>query len=97
MDRVVDLIGGKVTSSAHLHAVPVEDGAHRSPVDAEPGAQLVGCRTGGIAVDERLDLVGVELPCPPQFGPVDGQRNGCGGVGQLSEQRLQGFYWLAVS
>ena len=35
VDRVVDLVGGEA-ASAHVDAVPVEDGADRSSVDAEP-------------------------------------------------------------
>lgn len=58
----------------------VEDVAGRSSVDAEPVAQLIGGRTGCVALDEFLDLVGVELACPSGFGSVDGWWDGCGGV-----------------
>jgi hypothetical protein len=76
-------LGGEA-ALAHVHVVPVENGADGSSVDAEPITQLVGCRTGGVALDERLDLVGIELPCPPRFRPIGGRRSWCGGVGQLS-------------
>ena len=74
------------------HVVPVEGGANCSSVDAELGTQLVGGRACLIALDESLDLVGVELPCPSGFGPADGRWSRCSGVGQLPEQDLQGFY-----
>jgi hypothetical protein len=53
----------------------------RSSVDAESKTKLVGCRTSGIAPDERLSLGVIELPCPPWFGSIGGGR--CGGVVQL--------------
>ncbi|MGH3435263.1 MAG: hypothetical protein ACRDRN_02220 [Sciscionella sp.] len=91
MDGVVDLVGGEA-AAAHRHAVPVEGGADRAPFDAEPGTQLGYRRSGLVAGDEFLDLVGVELACPSGFGPVDGWWGRCGGVWQLLEQGLQGFY-----
>jgi hypothetical protein len=63
------------------HVVPVEDVADGSSVDAEPGTQFVGCRTSRIVLDQRLSLVGVELPCPPWFRPFGGRWGWCGGVG----------------
>jgi hypothetical protein len=56
---------------AHVHAVPAENCTHRSSVDAEPITQLVHTRSGLIAGDEVLDLLGVELACPPWFGAVE--------------------------
>lgn len=53
--------------AAHLHAAPVENLADRASVDAEPGTQLVGGGARYVALDQRLDLVGVELLCPPWF------------------------------
>ena len=80
MDRVVDLVGGQATS-AYVHTVSVEDVAGRASVDAEPVAQLIGGRTGCVALDEFLDLVGVELACPSWCGSVDGRWSRFGGVG----------------
>jgi hypothetical protein len=82
VDGIVDLVGGE-TTLAHVHAVSVEDGADRSSVDAEPITQLVDSRSGLIAGDEFLDLIGVELACPSGFGSVEGRRSGCGGVGSF--------------
>jgi hypothetical protein len=81
VDGVVDLVAGEA-ASVRRHAVPVEDVADRSSVNAEPGTQLVGCRTKRIVLDQRLDLVGVELPCPPRLRPIDG--GGAGAVGSGS-------------
>lgn len=75
-----------------LRTAPVEDVADRPPFDAEPGTQFVHRCSGLVTGDEFLDLVGVELPCPSGFGPVDGRWSRRGGVGQLPQQRLQGFY-----
>lgn len=88
-------LGRGEAASAHRHAVPVEDGADRPSVDAEPGTQFVHGRTCLVAGDEFLDLVGVELPCPSGFRSVDGRWGRCGGVGELPEQCLQGFYLRA--
>jgi hypothetical protein len=82
VDGVVELVGGEA-ASAHRDVVPVEDVADRPPFDAESRAELIyGC-AGLVTGDEFLDLVGVELPCPSGFGPVDGRWGRCGGVGQL--------------
>lgn len=83
VDGVVDLVGGEATS-AHRHSVPVEDVADRSSVDAEPGTQLVGGGARQITLDQRLDLVGVELLCLPWFQPIGGRWSRGRGVGQLS-------------
>jgi hypothetical protein len=91
VDRVVDLLGGESTA-AHRHVVSFENVADRPPFDAEPIAQLIHRRSGLVTGDEFLDLVGIELACPPWFGALDGQRSRFGGVWQLPEQRLQGFY-----
>jgi hypothetical protein len=91
VDGDVDLLRGE-SAAAHRHAVAVEDIADGPPFDAEPGTQLGGCRSGLVAGDEFLDLIGVELACPPGFGSVDGRWSWFGGVGQLPEQGLQGFY-----
>lgn len=90
VDSVVDLLGGEA-ASAHRHTVPVEDVADRSPFDAEPGTQLVHRRPGLVSGDEFLNLISVELACPPWFGSVDG-RSRCSAVRELPEQGLQGFY-----
>ncbi|MDQ3760471.1 MAG: hypothetical protein M3460_01835 [Actinomycetota bacterium] len=50
--------------------MPAEDGTHRASIDAELNTQLVGRRTSHVALDQRLDLVGVELPCPPWFRSI---------------------------
>lgn len=92
VDGSVDLIDGEAAAT-HRHAVPTEDCAHCPPVDAEPGTQLVHRRSSLIAGDEFLNLVGVELACPPWLGAVDGRCvNRFGVVWQLPEQGLQGFY-----
>lgn len=85
VDGVVDLVGGEA-AAAHRHVVPVEDVADGPPFDAEPGTQLVYGRARPVAKDEFLDLVGVELPCPPGFGSVDWRWGHCSGVRQLPEQ-----------
>jgi hypothetical protein len=63
--------------------VSFEDVADCPPFDAEPVAQFVHRRSGLVAGDECLDLVGVELACPPWFGAFDGRWSRFGGVGQL--------------
>jgi hypothetical protein len=72
--------------------VAVEDGADGPPFDAEAITQFVYGRSGLVTGDEFLDLVGVELSGSTGFGPVSGRWSGRGGVGQLPEQGLQGFY-----
>jgi hypothetical protein len=91
VDGGVDLIDGEAAAT-HRHAVPAEDGADCPTFDAEPVAQFVHRRSGLVADDEFLDLIGVELACLPWFGSVDGRWSRCGWVGQLPEQGLQGFY-----
>lgn len=91
MDGVIDFVRGQAPS-AHLHTVAVEDVADRSPINAEQGTQLIGRGTVKVTLDQRLGLDRVELPCPTRFRPVDGLRSGRGRVGELLEQRLQGFY-----
>ena len=91
VDGVVDLLGAE-TAAAHRHVVSFEDVADRPPFDAEPGTQLVDRRSGLVTGDEFLDPVGVELACPSWFGAVCGLWSRFSGVGQLPEQRLQGFY-----
>ncbi|WP_020641441.1 hypothetical protein [Amycolatopsis balhimycina] len=90
MDGSVDLIDGEAAATRR-HAVPTEDGAHRPPVDAEPGTQLIHRRSSLVADDEFLNVVGVESACLPWLEAVDGQRSRLGGVWQLPEQGLQGF------
>jgi hypothetical protein len=63
--------------------VPVEDGADRSSVDAELIAQFVGCRSGRVALDERLGLIVIELPCSSRFGVIGVQRAGAVGSGSF--------------
>ncbi len=63
VDGVVDLLGGE-SAAAHRHVVTFEDVANGPPLDAEPVAQFVHRRSGLVAGDEFLDLVGVELPVP---------------------------------
>jgi hypothetical protein len=69
VDGVVDLFGGESTSP-HRHLVPVEDVADCPPFDAESGGWFVHRRSGQVARDEFLDLVGVELACPSGFRAV---------------------------
>jgi hypothetical protein len=91
VDGLVDLQGGESTA-AHRHVVAVEDGAYRASVDAELIAQFVHRRSGLVTGDEFLDLLGVELACPPWFGSVYLRWSRFGGVWQFPEQGLQGFY-----
>jgi hypothetical protein len=88
-DRLVDLLSGE-SSATHRHAVPMEDGADRSPLDAELVAQFIHGGSGHVPGDEFPDTVGVELACPPWFGSADGGR--WGRARQLPEQCLQRFY-----
>ena len=88
MDGVIDLVRGEA-ASAHLHTVAVEDVADRSPVDAEQGTQFVGRGTVQVALDQRLGLVGVELPCPTWFRPVDGRSSAL--VPENPVRRAQGL------
>lgn len=80
MDGGVDLLGGEA-AAAHQHVMPTKDGADCPSVNAELRTQLVHRRSGSVAGDKFLDLVGVELPCPSGFGPIDGWWNRCCGVG----------------
>jgi hypothetical protein len=91
MDGLVDLQGGGSTA-AHRHAASVENVADCASIDAEPCTQLVHRRSGLVAGDEFLDLLGVELACPSRFGPIYGGWSRCGRVGQLPEEGFQGFY-----
>jgi hypothetical protein len=91
VDGVVDLLGGE-SAAAHRYIVSFENVADRPPFDAEPGTQLVHGCSGLVPGDEFLDLVGIELTCPPWFGSLCGWWSRFGGVGQLPEQCLQGFY-----
>ncbi len=91
VDGGVDLIDGEAAATRR-HAVPTEAGADCPTFDAEPVAQFVHRCSGLVPGDEFLDLVGVELACPPWFGSVYGRWSRCGGVRQLPKQGLQGFY-----
>ena len=64
MGGCVDLFGGE-PATAYRHAVPVRDSADRPPLDAEPGGQFVHGRFGLVPGNEFLDLIDVELLCPP--------------------------------
>jgi hypothetical protein len=68
------------STAAHRHVVAVQDGAYRASVDAEPVAQLIHRGSSLVPGDEFLDLVGVELACPPWFGSVCGWWGRFGGV-----------------
>jgi hypothetical protein len=79
VDSVLDLLGGE-SAAAHRYGVSFEDVADCSPFDAEPITQLVHSRSGLVAGDEFLDLVGVELACPSGLGTLDGRWSRFGGV-----------------
>jgi hypothetical protein len=87
----VDLLG-REAAAAHEHLMAVENVADRPPFDAEPVAEFIHGCSGLVTGDEFLDLVGVELACPPGFGPVCGRWSGFGGVWGLPEQGFQCFY-----
>jgi hypothetical protein len=73
VDRFVYLTWGEA-ASAHRYVVLVEDGTDGTAVDAEPVAQLMGRRARSVAVYQHLDLVLIEMSCPPWLRPVGGQR-----------------------
>jgi hypothetical protein len=90
VDGLVDLVGERLRRRIGM---PWRwDGADGPPFDAEAITQFVYGRSGLVTGDEFLDLVGVELSGSTGFGPVSGRWSGRGGVGQLPEQGLQGFY-----
>ncbi len=91
VDGVIGLLEGQAPA-AHRHLVPVQDLADRSPLDAEPGTQLVHRLSTFISGDEFLDLIGAELAGPAEFGSTGGRWGGCGGVGKLPAQGFQGVY-----
>jgi hypothetical protein len=64
VDGMGDLFG-RQTAAAHRYAVPMEDGADRSPLDPEHLGQFVDRRAGLVAGDQLLDLLGTELPGAP--------------------------------
>ena len=80
MDGVVYLLWSEA-AAAHRYVVSFEDVADRSSVDVEPVAELVHRRSGLVPGDEFLDLVGVELTCPPWFGSLYRWWSRFGGVG----------------
>ncbi len=61
VDSLVGLVGGEA-ASPHRHVVPMQDLAHRPPVDAKLFAELVDSCAGRVPRDEVLDLLTVELP-----------------------------------
>lgn len=61
-DGLVDLAEGKATPP-HRHIVPMQDLAHRPPVNPELVAELVDSRTSLVTGDEFLDLLALKLPC----------------------------------
>lgn len=77
VDGVIDLLG-REAAVAHRHAVPVEDVADGSPFDAEPVTEFVHRRSGLVAGDQLLDLIGAELPGPP--GPIERGRRRLGRI-----------------
>ena len=89
VDGVVDLVG-REAAAAHGHAVPVEDGADRSPFDAEPVTELVHRRAGPVVGDQLLDLIGTELPSTAR--PVALDQAWLGGIeaGELLPELFQG-------
>lgn len=89
VDGVVDLLG-REAAAAHLHAVPMEDVADRSPFDAEPVAEFVHRRAGSVVGDQLLDLLGVELPGAAGEVPLDRRRLGCIEAGKLLTKLFQG-------
>ncbi len=78
VDGVIDLRGGQPLT-AHRHPVPVQDLADRSPLDTEPGTQLVHRRPTLITSDQLPDLTIVKPTNPPtrtdrfdpQFGTIN--------------------------
>ncbi|MBY8863359.1 hypothetical protein K7711_43310 [Nocardia sp. CA2R105] len=91
MDCVINLIRGK-PAAAHRHVVTAQNIADRTPIDTEPGTQLIHRLSNLVSGDEFLDLIGAELAGPPGFGAIGGRWTGCCGVGKLPTQRFQDFY-----
>ncbi|QKV75798.1 hypothetical protein [Amycolatopsis sp. Hca4] len=87
MDGVIYLLG-REAAAAHRHAVPVEDGADRSPFDAEPVTELVHRRAGPVAGDQLLDLLGAEFPGAAGTIPLDWRRLGGIEPGGASREAL---------
>ncbi|MFI6774230.1 hypothetical protein [Nocardia sp. NPDC050412] len=91
MNRLIDLLR-RQPPTTHRHLMPMKNLADRPPLDTESDTQLVHRLSTLVSGDEFQDLVGAESACPAGFGPIGGWWGGCGGVGKLSAQGLQGFY-----
>lgn len=88
VDGIVDLVR-REAAAAHRHAVPMEDGAHRSPFDPEPVTELVHRRPGRVSGDQLLDLIGVELSGAARAVALDRRRLGRVEAGKLRTELFQ--------